>query len=117
MLRNLRKAFSYQFSAISQQLTTLSRVPWFACTHANHASYVQRRLISTSIANRSQSAAISVCVALFLAVISLPGCQGNIGPRLVLYCSQDREYAEAGFVDFRKQKRSQVEYRGDHGAG
>jgi iron(III) transport system substrate-binding protein len=55
-------------------------------------------------------------VTIFLlstACCLVSGCQRSAAPRLVLYCSQDREYAEEILADFIKDTGIQIDYQGD----
>lgn len=52
-------------------------------------------------------------VLLVPAMTFLPGCGGGSQPRVVLYCAQDREYADQILADFTRQTGIQVEVRSD----
>lgn len=53
------------------------------------------------------------CTFFVLILLLIAGCQRSNAPRLVLYCSQDREYAEGILLEFSKATGIQIDYRGD----
>lgn len=52
-------------------------------------------------------------MACLICLWLLPGCQAKRVERVVLYCSQDREYAEGILEDFTKKTGIQIDFRGD----
>jgi iron(III) transport system substrate-binding protein len=59
--------------------------------------------------NRSMRSLIPICL---VSALLLPGCAKN-QPRVVLYCGQDREFAEEILADFTKQTGIRVDLRTD----
>ncbi|HQR05800.1 MAG TPA: extracellular solute-binding protein [Gemmatales bacterium] len=51
-----------------------------------------------------------VCLGCLLLLV---GCQSRANERVVLYCSQDREYAEGILEDFTRKTGIQIDFRGD----
>jgi len=49
----------------------------------------------------------------FSCILLIGGCQPKASERVVLYCSQDRQYAEDILIDFTKTTGIQIDFRGD----
>lgn len=64
-------------------------------------------------ANNSNRLRMLPAILTYLTLILLAGCQKPVTERVVLYCSQDREYAEGILNDFTKATGIQLDYRGD----
>lgn len=63
--------------------------------------------------NMFQQMCVLKRIASLIYLLLIVGCQPSAVERIVLYCSQDREYAEVILNDFSKATGIQIDFRGD----